>query len=77
MKQKRTIWQVIEFSITTTVKITIIVTIYQKILHVLKEIPKNQVINFIIDWKTVIDVFNNLPSTYKDRQNTLYLNTLI
>jgi len=50
---------------------------YQRILHVLKKVPKNQVINFIIDRKAVIDVFNKFPNTYRDRQNTLHLDTLI
>ena len=49
---------------------------YQGILHVLKRAPKNQVINFIIDRKAVIDV-NKFPNTYRDRQNTLHLDTLI
>jgi len=50
---------------------------YQGILHVLKGVPKNQAINFIIDRKAVIDIFNKLPNTYKDRQDTLHLDTLI
>src|SRR5271163_4830936 len=50
---------------------------YQGILHVLKGIPKNVVINFIIDKKTIIDVFNKYPTTYKNRQDSLHLDTLI
>src|SRR5215475_1377941 len=50
---------------------------YQGILHVLKGVPKNETINFIIDRKAVIDVFNKFPSTYRERQNTLHLDTLI
>ena len=50
---------------------------YQGILHALKGVPKDQAINFIIDRKAVIDVFNKFPATYRERQETLHLDTLI
>ena len=50
---------------------------YNDILHALKGVPKDQAINFIIDRKAVIDVFNKFPTTYRERQETLHLDTLI
>ena len=40
---------------------------YQGILHVLKATPPKTPINFIIDRKVVIDVFNNYSTSHKER----------
>jgi hypothetical protein len=50
---------------------------YQKILHVLKGIPKDEKINFVLDRKEVIDIFEKFPKTYRERQNSLYFDTLL
>eukprot|EP00026_Physarum_polycephalum_P003190 Phypoly_transcript_03200.p1 GENE.Phypoly_transcript_03200~~Phypoly_transcript_03200.p1 ORF type:complete len:396 (+),score=55.22 Phypoly_transcript_03200:875-2062(+) len=50
---------------------------YQGILHVLKEAPQNEKINFILDRKAVIDVMEDFSTSYKERQNSLHLDTLL
>jgi len=49
---------------------------YQGILHVLKGFPKDEPIIFIIDRKAVLDVLDNFPTTYKNQQSALHLDTL-
>jgi hypothetical protein len=50
---------------------------YQGILHVLKGIPKDENIDFILDRKEVIDIFEKFPKTYRECQNSLHLDTLL
>jgi hypothetical protein len=49
---------------------------YQGILHVLKGFPLDEPILFGIDRKAVIDVMENFPKAYKDKQSSLHLDTL-
>jgi ribonuclease HI len=50
---------------------------YQGILHVLKGMPLTTAINFVIDRKAVIDVMENFPKTYRNKQDSLHLDTLL
>jgi hypothetical protein len=50
---------------------------YQKILHVLKGVPNDEKINFILDRKGIIDIFEKFPKTYREKQNSLHLDTLL
>jgi hypothetical protein len=50
---------------------------YQEILHLLKGILKDEKINFVLDRKGVIDIFEKFLKTYRERQNSLYLDTLL
>jgi hypothetical protein len=50
---------------------------YQGVLHVLKGFPINKNINFIIDRKAVIDVLEKIPTAFRERQNSLHLDTII
>ena len=49
---------------------------YQGILHVLKKFPLDEPIIFCIDRKAVIDVMENFPTTYREKQDSLHLDTL-
>jgi len=50
---------------------------YQGILHTLKHTPYNIPLNFIIDRKAAIDIIENIPIKYKDRQYLLHLDTVL
>ena len=49
---------------------------YQGIIDVLKSLPKELPIIFCIDRKAVIDVLENPPTSFKEKQDTLHLDTV-
>ena len=49
---------------------------YQGILHVLKTFSLDEPIIFCLDRKAVIDVMENLPQSYRNKQDALHLDTL-
>ena len=49
---------------------------YQAVLHVLKGAPVEAPLIFIIDRKAAIDILNNLPKTYRQKQDSLHLDIL-
>ena len=49
---------------------------YHGILHVLKGFPTDEPLIMIIDRKAVINVMENFPTTYRNQQNSLHMDTL-